>query len=128
LSNKFKSLHLCVFYYRAYIYLSNEVYANKFTLCSKLITIIRYKNNSYYFIYYTKYTDSYIKEYKLLDKISLEIKLSVSGPSNKNRLTPVPIPYISIFPIQNNSSFYFLLLSLSLSLHLLHLSQYLKSL
>jgi len=128
LSNKFKSLHLCVFDYRAYIYLSNKVYANKFILCSELITFIRYKNNSYYFIYYTKYTDSYITKYKLLDKISLEIKLLVSGSSNKNRLTPVPIPYISIFLIQNNSSFYFLLLSLSVSLYLLHLSQYLKSL
>ena len=128
MSNEFKSLHLCVFDYRAYIYLSNEVYANKFILCSELITFIRYKNNSYYFIYYTKYTDSYVKEYKLLDKISLEIKLLVSRPSNKNRLTPVPIPYISIFPIQNNSAFYFLLLSLSLSFYLLHLSQYLKSL
>ena len=106
----------------------NEVYANRFTLCSKLITFIRYKNNSYYFIYYTKYTDSYVKEYKLLDKISLEIKLLISKPSNKNRLTLVSIPYIFIFPIQNNSSFYFLLLSLSLSLYLLHLSQYLKSL
>jgi len=90
------------------MYLFNEVYANKFTLCSELIIFIRYKNNGYYFIYYTKYytkyTDSYVKEYKLLDKISLEIKLSVSGPSDKNRLTPVPIPYIPIFPIQNNSS------------------------
>ena len=128
MSNEFKSLHLCVFDYKAYIYLSNEVYANKFILCYELITFIRYKNNSYYFVYYTKYTDSYVTKYKLLNKISLEIKLLVSGPSNKNRLTPVPIPYIFIFLIQNNSSFYFLLLSLSVSLYLLHLSQYLKSL
>ena len=128
MSNEFKSLHLCVFDYKAYIYLSNEVYANKFILCSELITFIRYKNNSYYFVYYTKYTDSYVTKYKLLNKISLEIKLLLSGPSNKNRLTPVPIPYIFIFLIQNNSSFYFLLLSLSVSLYLLHLSQYLKSL
>jgi len=39
---------------------------------------------------------------KLLDKISPEIELLVSSPSEKNKPALVPIPYIPIPLIQNN--------------------------
>ena len=67
-----------------------------------------------------------MKEYKLydklLDKISSEINLLVSGLSRKDRPAPVPIPHIPIPPIQNNLLTCFPLLSLfykSLSLTLI---------
>ena len=105
-----------------YIYYSNEVYANKIVLYSKFIG---YEDNSYYSIHYiqenislhsihaifdkeffSKYTDSYVKECKLynklLNKISSETELLVSGSSSKDRPTSVPILYIPIPPIQNN--------------------------
>ena len=98
---------------------------------------IKYKNNIYYFIHYTqenifcsihvifdkdlfsKYTDFYIIKCKLynklllLDKISLEIKLLVLDPFEKDRSAPVPIPHTLISPIQNNLPTYFSLPSLS---------------
>jgi len=106
-----------------YIYYSNKVYANKLVLYSKFIG---YRNNNYYFIHYiqeniilhsihaifdeeffSKYTDSYVKECKLynklLNKISSETKLLVSSPSSKDRPTSIPILHIPIPPIQNNS-------------------------
>ena len=39
---------------------------------------------------------------KLLNKISSEIELSVPSLSGKDRPAPVPIPHISISPIQKN--------------------------
>jgi len=109
-----------------YIYYSNEVYANKLILYSKFIG---YENNSYYFIHFiqeniilhsihaifdeksfSKYTDSYMKEYKLynklLNKISSETELLVSSPSSKDRPTLVPILHIPVPPIQNNPSYF----------------------
>ena len=94
-------------------------------LYSELIIFIRYKSNSYCFIYHTqrniilcsiytifderlfpKYTNFYAKEHKLynklLDKISPEIKLLASDPFKKDRLTLVLILYIPIPSIQNN--------------------------
>jgi len=130
-----------------YIYYSNEVYANKLILYSKFIG---YEDNSYYSIHYiqeniilhsihaifyeeffSKYTDSYVKEFKLynklLNKISLETELLVSGPSSKDRPTSVPILYIPIPPFKT-----ILLISLHLffliSFHLPYLFQGLKSL
>ena len=50
---------------------------------------------------------------KLLDKISLEIKLLVPSPPEKNGPTLVSIPHIFIPPIQNNSSTCSSLFSLS---------------
>ena len=78
----------------------------------------------FYFIYaifnkkfFPKYTDSYMKEYKLynklLDKTSPEIESSAFRSSSKDRPTPIFILYIPILFIQNNSSSYFLLLSFS---------------
>jgi len=56
---------------------------------------------------FPKCTDSYTKECKLYDnllnKISLEIKLLAPSLSSKDIPTPVPILYIYIPPIQNNS-------------------------
>ena len=49
---KSKILHLCVFGCGAYMYLSNEVCANKLTLRSELIIFIGYEDNGYKFIYY----------------------------------------------------------------------------
>ena len=86
---------------------------------------IGYKDNSYYFIchiqeniifhskhtifnkkFFSKYTDSHVKEYKLynklLDKISLEIELSMLGPSSKDRSTLVFILLLSISFVQND--------------------------
>ena len=48
-----------------------------------------------------------------MDKISLETKLSASGPSSKDEPTLVLIPYIPISSIQNNPPTHFPSLSLS---------------
>ena len=89
--------------------------------------MFRYKNNSYCFTYYTqgniifhfiytifdkelfsKYTNSHAKECKLynklLNKISPEIELSISGPFRKDGPALVPILYIYISPTQENLS------------------------
>jgi len=107
-----------------YIYYSNKVYANKLILYSKFIG---YEDNSYCSIYYIqeniilhsihaifdeeflfKYTDSYVKECKLynklLNKISWETELLVSSFSSKDRPTSVSILHIPIPLIQNNPS------------------------
>jgi len=88
---------------------------------------IGYKDNGYCFIchiqgnvifhskyaifdkkFFSKCTDSYVKEYKLydklLDKISPETESSVFGPSSKDRPTLVFIPISSIPFDQNNLS------------------------
>jgi len=53
--------------------------------------------------FFPKYTDSHAKEYmlydKLLDKISLETKLLVSKPFDKDEPSPVSIPHTHIPPI-----------------------------
>ena len=97
---------------------------------------IGYKDNGYYFMYYTwgniifcsihtifdeelfpKYTDFHTKEHKLynilLNKISLETELSVPDLSGKDESAPVPILYTPISSIQNNPPTYPLLPSLS---------------
>jgi len=125
LGNKSKILHFYIFGCGAYIFLPNEVYANKLVLYSELIIFIGYKDNRYCFIchiqgniifhsthaifderLFPKYTDSHAKEYKLynklLDKISLEIELLASDFFRKDRPTLVLIPHTSISPIQNN--------------------------
>ena len=65
----------------------------------------------------SKYTDIYVKEYKLYNKlsnkISLKIKLLTSGSSGKDRPTLIFISHISISPIQNTSSTCFSLFFLS---------------
>ena len=114
MDNKLKILHFYVFSYGAYVFLSSEFCANKLALYFELMIFIRYKNNSYCFIYhiqgsiifyfihaifnkeiFPKYTDSHAKECKLyswlLDKISLEIELSVSDSFRKNKSALVPI-------------------------------------
>ena len=62
---------------------------------------------------FSKYTNSYTKEYKLynevLNKISLETELLVSDSFRKDKPALVPISHISIPPIQNNTSTYSLL-------------------
>ena len=97
---------------------------------------IGYKDNGYYFMYYTwgniifcsihtifdeelfpKYTDFHTKEHKLynilLNKISLETELSVPDLSGKDESAPVPILYTPISSIQNNPPTHSSLLSLS---------------
>ena len=96
------------------MFLFKEFCANKLVLHSELIIFIGYKNNSYCFICYTqgniifhsiyaifdeelspKYTDSHTKKHKLynklLDKLSLEIELSVFDPFGNDELAPLPI-------------------------------------
>ena len=108
------------------MFLSSKVNVNKLVLCSKLMIFIGYKNNVYCFIchiqeniifhsthaifdegLFPKCTDFHAKEYKLynklLDKISLETKLSVSDPSGNDGPALVSTLHISISPIQNNS-------------------------
>ena len=55
---------------------------------------------------FPKYTKSYVKEHKLYDnllnKISLEIELSIFGSSKKNEPALVPIPHIFIPLTKNN--------------------------
>jgi len=105
------------------MFLPNKIHANKLALYSKMMVFIGYKGKCYHFMHYTqgnmifcftytifdekffhKYTNSCIKEYKLydklLDRISLEIELSVPEPSGENRLALVFIPHIHICPIQ----------------------------
>ena len=121
--------HFCIFGCRAYMFLLSKVHANKLVPYSKLIIFIGYEDNGYCFIYhiqeniifcpthtifnkelFSKYTGSYAKEHKLynklLNKISFKIESSAPNPFGKDRLTPVPILYISISPIQNNSPTY----------------------
>ena len=85
-----------------YIYYSNEVYTNKLVLyCIYAI---------FHEEFFSKYNDSYVKECKLynklLNKISSETKLLVSGPSRKNRPTSILILHISIPSIQNNPPYF----------------------
>ena len=125
MDNESKLLYFYIFGCKAYIYLSNEVHTNKLVLYSELRIFIEYDDNGYCFIHYaqenvifysihaifnkkffSKYTDSYVKECKLynklLNKISSETKLLVSSPSSKDRPTSIPILHIPIPPIQNN--------------------------
>ena len=126
MDNKSKISYFCIFDYKTYIFLLSKVHTNKLVLHFELIIFFRYKDNGYCFIYHTQEniilcsihaifdeklfsqcTNFHVKEYKLydklLDKISLEIELSVPGSSEKDRLALVPIPYIPIPLIQNNS-------------------------
>ena len=87
--------------------------------------LIRYEDNGYCFMHHTqgdiifcsthaifdkrlfsKYTNSYAKEYKLynklLDKISPEIKSSAPNSSREDELAPVPILHTLIPSIQKN--------------------------
>ena len=56
--------------------------------------------------FFSKYTNSYAKEYKLynelLDKTSLETEFLVSDSSEKDGPAPVPISHTLIPLIQNN--------------------------
>jgi len=56
--------------------------------------------------FFSKYIDSHVKEYKfynkLLDKISLETKSLMPGPSSKDGPAPVSILPTSIPLVQNN--------------------------
>jgi len=81
LGNKLIILYFYVFGYRAYMFLSSEVCANKLVSCSKLIIFIGYKNNSYCFICYiqeniifTSYMLSLMRSFFLLTKKSNFIK------------------------------------------------------
>jgi len=90
---------------------------------------IGYKNNGYYFMHHTqeniifyftyaifdkelfpKCTNSYMKEYKLYDKLlnklSPEIEPSVPDTSGKDRPAPVSISHILIPFIQKNPPIY----------------------
>ena len=49
-----KISHLCVFGCGVYVYLPNEVHANKLIPCSELMIFIGYENNSYRFICHTQ--------------------------------------------------------------------------
>jgi len=68
--------------------------------------------------FFSKYTDFHMKEHKiydkLLDKTSLETKLSVLGPFSKDEPAPVPISHICILLIQNNPLHSLFLISLYL--------------
>ena len=98
--------------------------------------MFRYKNNSYCFTYYTqgniifhfiytifdkelfsKYTNSHAKECKLynklLNKISPETELSISGPFRKDGPALVPILYIYIYLLLKKIFLLVLLYSLS---------------
>ena len=93
---------------------------------SEFIIFTVYKNNGYYFIYhkqgniilysihaifdkkiFSKYTNSYTKEYKLynrlLNKISSETGLSLSDSFRKDGPTPLPTLHTPFSSIQNNS-------------------------
>ena len=110
-----KILHLHVFGCRAYVYLPNEVYTNKLTLCSELIIFIGYEDNGYRFICHTQENVifcsiqvifdeghfprclfSYPKKRRSFSRLIPEIKSLVSGPFgiDKPALTfslPTPI-------------------------------------
>jgi len=125
LGEQTKTSYFHVFGYRAYMFLSIKIHANKLTPHSELMIFIGYENNRYCFMYYiqeniifcfthaifdkgffSKCTDSYVKECKLYDnllnKISSEIESLVSDPSRKDRPALVLILHTSIPPIQNN--------------------------
>jgi len=51
---KSKISYLRVFGYGAYVYLPNEVHANKLVPCSELMIFIGYKDNGYRFICHTQ--------------------------------------------------------------------------
>ena len=85
LGNKPKTSYFCIFGYRAYVFLSTKVYANRLTLYSELMIFIGYEDYYYCFICYiqgniifcsiyaifyerliSRYTESYTKEYNKL--------------------------------------------------------------
>jgi len=89
-----KTLHFCIFGYKVYVFLSDEVCNNKFILCSELMIFIRYKDTGYCFMHHTqenvifhsthtifneeffsKYTNSCVKEHKSYNKLLNKIYL-----------------------------------------------------
>jgi len=106
-----KISHLCVFGCGAYVYLSNEVHANKLIPHSELMIFIGYEDNSYRFIRHTqenvifyftqaifnkehfpKYLSFHSREQMPPGRLTPEIELSVPGPSSVNKPTPTPFP------------------------------------
>jgi len=106
-----KISHLCVFGCRAYVYLPNEVYTNKLTLCSELMIFIGYKDNSYRFIHHTqenvifcstqaifdeghfsRYPLSYPREQMPPGRLTPEIELLVSRPFGIDEPALIPFP------------------------------------
>ena len=134
MGDKPKTSHFCVFGCEAYMFFPDKIHINKLMPHSELIIFVKYENNGYYFIYhiqenvilcfthaifnekfFSKYTDSCLKKCKLYDqllnKISLETKLSLPGLSGKDGFALVPIPPTLILSVQNNPSSYSLFLS-----------------
>jgi len=148
LSYKFKISHFYIFGCGVYVFLSS-----KFCVipCSELIIFIGYKDNSYCFMYYIqgniifhfiyaifdkklffKYTDFYMKEHKLynklLDKISSETELSMSSSSKKIDLLQYLFYTYPFLLFKTILLLIFLHPFFLISLWLLYLSQGLKSL
>jgi len=106
-----KISHLCVFGCGAYMYLPNEVCANKLTPCSELMIFIGYKDNSYRFIHHTqgnvifrstqaifdeghfpRCPSSHSREQIPPGRLTPEIELSALKPFGINKLAPTPFP------------------------------------
>ena len=112
-----KISHLRIFGCGAYVYLPNEVCANKLTLRSELMIFIRYEDNSYRSIRYTQGNIIFYSTQAIFDKgyffrcpsshpreqtpsgrLTPEIKSSVPGPSGVDKPAPTPFPPTSAYP------------------------------
>jgi len=122
-----KISYLCVFGYGAYVYLPNEVHANKLTLRSELMIFIGYKDNGYRFIYHTqgnvifrstqaifdeghfpRCPSSYPREQMPPGRLTPEVESLVPGPFGVDESAPTPFlptpahPRLSTPPIPPN--------------------------
>jgi len=109
------------------VFLPTKTCANKLAPYSELIIFIEYEDNRHHFMQHTqgntifysthaifdkglfpKYTNSYVKEHKLynklLDETRPEIELLTPNSSEKDGSALVPISHIPIPLIQNNPS------------------------
>jgi len=106
-----KISHLCVFGCGAYVYLPNEVHANKLTPRSELMIFIGYKNNGYRFICHTQENVIFCSTQAIFDeghfsrclsshsreqispgRLTPEIESSAPEPFGVDEPAPTPFP------------------------------------
>jgi len=112
-----KISHLYVFGCGAYVYLPNEVHANKLTPCSEFMIFIGYEDNGYRFIchtqgnvifcstqaifdeeYFPRCPLSHPREQTPLGRLTLEIESSAPRPFGVDESTPTPFPPTPVYP------------------------------
>jgi len=112
-----KISHLHVFGCGAYVYLPNEVHANKLTLCSELMIFIGYEDNGYRFIchtqgnvifrstqaifdegHFSRCPLSYPREQMPPGRLTPEIESLAPGPFGIDEPTPISFLPTPVYP------------------------------